>query len=87
MTPTVTVYERPGCQPCVATKRHLQKLGIEYTPVDTSKDAEARDYLIQRGFKESPVVIAVVNDQEFAWSGYRDTDIAALSFVLKEAAA
>lgn len=84
MKPTITMYTRPGCGPCVATKRHLEKVGLEHTTINTAQDSEARDYLIARGFRESPVVIATVGDQEFAWSGYRADEIAALSYVIKE---
>lgn len=83
---TVTLFTQPGCGPCMATKRHLDKLGIEHTVVDIRVDTAAGALLTNRGFTGTPVVIAQTPDGERSWQGYKSENIAALSYVLKESA-
>jgi glutaredoxin-like protein NrdH len=71
---TITVYSKPACVQCNATYRALDKLGAEYTVVDISEDADARDYVMSLGHLQAPVVIT---DGEH-WSGYRPDRIKAL---------
>ncbi|MFE3836079.1 glutaredoxin family protein [Pseudogemmobacter sonorensis] len=68
----LTLYTRPGCQPCIATKRHLDRLSIPYqvedlTPYDAARFREA-------GHQEAPVVVAPTG----TWSGYQPGRIDAL---------
>lgn len=62
----VTVYSKPRCVMCDATKRHLDKQGTPYTLVDISLDDEAREYVQSLGYLQAPVV--TVGDMH--WSGY-----------------
>lgn len=55
---TVTVYSQPACQPCRATKRKLDALGVDYVDIDVTQDPEARDYVLSLGYKSAPVVVA-----------------------------
>jgi len=68
---SVTVYTKPNCVQCDATKRHLNKLGIEYNTVDITEDLEAFDMIVSKGFKAAPVVIA----DDAAWAGYQPDKI------------
>ena len=52
----VVVYSKPGCGSCIATKRVLDKAGVEYRTVDVSVDSAARDMLVECGFSAMPVV-------------------------------
>lgn len=52
----VVVYSKPGCGACVASKRVLDKAGVEYRSVDVSVDSAARDMLVEAGFGAMPVV-------------------------------
>ena len=72
---TVTVYTKPACVQCNATFRALDKAGIEYTTVDISVDAAARDYVMALGYLQAPVVVAG-NDH---WAGFRPDQIKALA--------
>ncbi len=72
---TITVYSKPACVQCTATYRALDKLGHEYTVVDISEDADARDYVMSLGHLQAPVVVAGGEN----WSGYRPDRIAALA--------
>lgn len=71
---SITVYSKPACVQCTATYRELDKLGHEYTVVDISQDADARDYVMSLGHMQAPVVVA---DGEH-WSGFRPEHIKAL---------
>ena len=67
----VTVYTKPNCVQCEATKRHLNKNGIEYDTVDITQDISAYDKLIDLGYRAAPVVITD-ND---SWAGYNPDKI------------
>ena len=72
---TITVYSKPSCVQCSATYRALDKLGYDYTVVDISEDADARDYVMSLGHLQAPVVM--VGGEH--WSGYRPDRIKALA--------
>lgn len=78
--PDITVYVKPsGCQQCIATKRVLDRAGIEYVTVDVTRDVRALEFITDTlGFQQAPVVVLhgrTVNDQDGApitsWSGLR----------------
>ena len=43
---SITVYTKPACVQCNATKKALDRAGLEYDLVDISADDEARDYVM-----------------------------------------
>lgn len=57
----VDLYTQPRCVQCDATKRTLDKFGPEdglhYMTHDVSVDEEAKEYLVELGFRQVPVVI------------------------------
>ena len=63
----VTVYTKPHCVQCEATKRQLRKLDINFTAVDVTSDPEALRTVQEAGFKQAPVVMT----DDASWSGYR----------------
>lgn len=67
----VTVYTKPNCVQCEATKRHLNKNGIAYDTVDISQDIGMYDRLISLGYRSAPVV---VTDND-SWAGYNPDKI------------
>ncbi len=71
----ITVYSKPSCVQCTATRRALDKQGLAYDVVDISQDDEARDYVMALGYLQAPVVVA--GDDH--WSGFRPGRIEALS--------
>lgn len=55
---TVTVYTRPSCVQCTATKRRLDAKGIAYAKVDMTINAAAPDYVTDNlGYSAAPVVV------------------------------
>nr|VTP03815.1 Glutaredoxin-like protein NrdH [Mycobacterium riyadhense] len=72
---SVTIYTKPACVQCTATRKQFDKEGISYSLVDISEDPAARDYVMSLGYLQAPVVVA--GDQH--WSGFRPDHIKALS--------
>ncbi|MEJ4112082.1 glutaredoxin-like protein NrdH [Corynebacterium kroppenstedtii] len=70
----VTVYTKPACVQCTATKKALDRAGVDYETVDISMDADARDYVMALGHLQAPVVVA----QDEHWSGFRPDRIKGL---------
>ena len=71
---SVTVYTKPACVQCDATKRLMDKLGIEYSTIDITVDTESFEMLISKGFQAAPVVITD-ND---SWAGFNPEKISGL---------
>src|SRR5699024_8708445 len=63
----ITVYAKPMCVQCDATKRALNKAGVAYDVVDITEDAEAHAKVTALGYVQAPVVIAPTGH----WSGFR----------------
>ena len=63
----VTVYTKPACVQCTATKKALDRAGVDYETVDITMDSDARDYVMALGHLQAPVVVTD-NDH---WSGFR----------------
>lgn len=68
---SITVYAKPNCPQCAATKRQFDRLGFDYTAIDISDDPQTIDRLQREGWRQMPVVFA---DGE-SWSGYRPDKI------------
>ena len=71
----ITVYSKPLCVQCDATKRALNKAGIAYDVVDITEDAEALARVKSLGYVQAPVVIT----GEEHWSGFRPDKIKAIA--------
>lgn len=80
----VTVYSSPGCMPCRATKRHLDRLGVPYTDVDVTVDPAAARQLRDMGYSATPVVTVQLPDGLDHWSGYKDERCNALAYLAAE---
>lgn len=53
---TLEVYGQEGCQPCKALKQKLEQDGYNVMYYDISKDQDAKDFIISRGYRSVPVV-------------------------------
>lgn len=71
---SITVYSKPACVQCVATKKALDRAGLAYELVDISLDQEAYDYVLSLGYLQVPVV--EVGGEH--WSGFRPDRIKGL---------
>lgn len=72
---SITVYTKPACVQCNATKKALDRAGLDYDLVDISLDDEARDYVMALGYVSAPVVMAGAEH----WSGFRPERIKELA--------
>ena len=75
MSAKVTVYAKPLCVQCDATKRALTKAGVPYDLVDLTEDDDARAMVSALGYAQAPVVIT----DEDHWGGFRPDKIKALA--------
>jgi len=71
----IKLFSKPVCMPCIATKRELERCGINFTEVDLTKDAGALEKVSALGYMQAPVVVA----GEDHWSGFRPEKISALA--------
>ena len=67
----ITVYSKPACVQCDATKRLLTKLELPYETIDITENADAYDMIISKGFQAAPVV----NAGDDWWSGFNPEKI------------
>ena len=74
----ITVYTKPSCVPCQATKKALDRAGLAYEEVDISTDDAARDHVLALGYLQAPVV--EVGDEH--WSDFRPERIQELAATL-----
>lgn len=75
----VTVFTKPGCPPCDATKRKLDKHGVKYEVRDVTTDPAALARVRELGYSGTPVVEA----GDMHWSGYSPDRLAQLAHNLE----
>jgi glutaredoxin-like protein NrdH len=76
----LTLYSKPACVQCDATKRALDKKGLTYHEVDLTQSPAALEYVMDElGYSMAPIVVV---DEHNHWSGFRpdriDATVAAL---------
>lgn len=54
----ITVYSKPACPQCDATKRHLTTKGVPHQVIDVSQDASAMATVRGLGYSTVPVVVS-----------------------------
>jgi glutaredoxin-like protein NrdH len=69
---TVTVYTKPNCQPCRATKRWLDVRGVDYQSVDVSTSPDDLAAIKALGYEGVPVVIVSgrTPETDLHWHGF-----------------
>lgn len=77
-----TVYTTNNCQPCKMTKRHLARLGLDFSEVNIVENPEALTQLKAMGYTSAPVVVATTGE---SWSGFNPTKLNALKESLSQA--
>lgn len=75
----ITLYFKPACVQCDATKRALDRRGLPYDLIDLTQDPQAFEFVTGLGHRQAPVVVVVIDDRLHAhWSGYQPSQISAL---------
>lgn len=64
----ITVYTKPACVQCDATRRTLSRYGLPFVEIDLSLNEDVVDQLKAAGWMRAPVVVI---PQGEAWSGFR----------------
>ena len=77
---SITLFTKPNCVQCNATKCAMDKQGLNYDIVDLTQDPGALDRVKEMGFMQAPVVFA----GEDAWSGFRPDKIKNLAAAAAE---
>ena len=72
---TITVFTKPHCPQCDATKRQFTKLGVNFETGDLTQSPSTLDQLREAGFRQAPVVIT----PDSSWSGDRPDLIAQIA--------
>lgn len=76
MSAAVTVYSKPRCVQCEATKRALTKAGINYDEVDLTTNPDLIAWITDElGYAQAPVVVV---DDDNHWCGFRPDKIAGI---------
>ena len=66
---SITVYTKPNCDACNATKLMLDIKHLEYRTVDVTDDDTALRFITHElGYRQMPVVVV---DDITHWSGFR----------------
>lgn len=71
---SVIVYTTPNCVQCNATKKHLERRGIDYEVVDLSLNEDKLNEFVSMGMTKAPIVDTGTR----IWTGYRPADIDAI---------
>lgn len=85
---TITVYTKPNCQPCRATKRWLDKRGIDYQTVDVTTSPGDLEAIKALGYEGVPVVIVSNGDAEtdLHWHGFHPDNLTKYTATKEQAA-
>jgi len=75
----ITLWEKPGCVQCQATKRQFDKRGIQYRTKRLDKSRKAVDRFMEMGHTSAPIV----ETDDRTWSGFRLSKIESLEQYLK----
>ena len=71
----VTVYTKPACGQCIATRKALDAAGVDYETVDLTTDPGALDYVQSLGYLQAPVVVTDTDH----WAGFHPDRCKALA--------
>lgn len=63
----VTIYTKPDCPACDATKRYMDKFGIAYAVENYVDSDEAKRLAAYHSFRSAPLVVAGSD----CWAGFR----------------
>jgi glutaredoxin-like protein NrdH len=74
----ITVYSKPGCYECKATKRELDKLELPYSEIDVTSDHQAAQRLREMTSLKLPRVEVESPHYRDSWTGHRPSRIEAL---------
>lgn len=86
-TRIVTLYSKPNCQPCRATKRWLDKNDVLYTEKDVTQDPMDAAAVRELGYVGVPVLLVSTGDPEteIHWQGFHPDNLSKYTHSTKAA--
>ena len=79
----VTIYKKPGCGPCAATRHAMESRGVPFETVNVMDDDAALDAIKGLGYLTVPVVLVQDGDAAEHWGGFQLDRIADLAGKLR----
>ena len=70
----IKLYTKTNCVQCIATKKELDRRGLQYEVIDLDEQPDLVQNLIDMGYQSVPVV----QHGDDHWSGYRPDKLQAL---------
>ena len=75
---TITVYTKPNCQQCTATKRWLDNRGHTYQTINLDESPDDLATVQKLGYAQAPVVVVSKGGgPDVHWSGFNPTMLSA----------
>ena len=79
----ITVYTKPACPQCDATKRYLVKHHVPFAAVDVTREPAMYAYVQSLGYSAAPVIVTPTGEH---WSGFRPDRLKAAALPVERAA-
>lgn len=67
----ITVYTKQNCPACEATKKAMDRAGLDYEVIDVSDNLTRQQALRECGFRQMPVVEVTDGEDCRSWEGFR----------------
>jgi len=67
----ITVYTKKNCPACEATKKAMDRAGLDYEVVDVGDNTARQQALREFGFRQMPVVEVTDGEDYRSWEGFR----------------
>lgn len=67
----ITIYTKRNCPACEATKKAMDRAGLDYEIIDVSDSAGWQQALRECGFHQIPVVGVIDGEDYRFWEGFR----------------
>lgn len=67
----ITVFTKPNCPACEATKKAMDRAGLDYDVSDVGNNPTLQQALRESGFRTMPVVAVEDGENHRYWEGFR----------------
>lgn len=67
----ITIYTKQNCQACEATKKAMDRAGLDYEVIDVTDNTARQQTLRETGFRQMPVVEVTDGEDYRSWEGFR----------------
>lgn len=67
----ITIYTKRNCPACEATKKAMDRAGLDYEVIDVSDSAGWQQALRECDFRQMPVVQVTDDEDCQSWEGFR----------------